>query len=923
MTSTNAPARLSDHLPRPEGSPRRPLLGLLAVIGSLALLVGVPLALVVFVGNPLPTEAPSTQWLTASVTPWLVIRVFAILLWCVWAHFVVCFVTEWRALVRGALPSRIVTGGGSQLLARQLVSGILLLSGGASLAHGVAGLGQEESTPVERGSGTAAVATESAAPDQHSASTPADATDKQSRTEALGPARKFTTVRPPQGRHHDTVWDIAQRTLGDPFRYGEIYDLNRDRIMPDGRRFADADLIHPGWQLFLPPDASGPDVEPIHDHHDNNWHGPRPNGAGRSSDTSAADRGSDPQQADSSGVDQRGSSKATSTGAPTDQGNDSPLGSLLLGGGLILAGIVRAVTARSGPFGAPDPLADRLGDAAALLRADFVDQALRSLAWQRREAGLLMPEVRFAYVDDERLVLHLVGIVPAPAAPWVASEDRQAWTLARHALSDQASEPIAAPYPSLVNVAAREGFDILLDLETAPGVVALVGNAEVARDLATAMAFDLSTHPWSDSVRVFMVGFGEHFVDAGSGRAEAFDDLDDVIDQVSHGQSGQAEVLARLGVQGVLQGRLRGESATCEPVVVFLSGSPTAAQSRRLSDLTMTGRTSFSVVCVGDTQGARWRLSVDGAGNFDAPALGINGVARRLTLDAQRRLRTMLADADRRRTDGAAEFDNSAPARVAERVAASPLTSTQFQASSVRVRLLGPVRVEAGEVDDSRRGLLTEVVVMASLHPDGIHDAVLRSSLWPRGVEGDVVRSRLVEAQDWLGPDTEGAPLLHIDPDGRIRLSARVVNDYGVLRAAAQHRGPGELDELIRAVRLASGEAFSGAGTHYHWMTFVREARQCRLLSASVARRAADLAAAQGDIDVAREALELGLVLVPNAEGLWRQLLRLHATHNPPMVDQVIDKMYSTLIGRGVKEEPETGALVGELRPDRDRAVGI
>ncbi|MGL5826024.1 MAG: hypothetical protein ACRCYU_14615, partial [Nocardioides sp.] len=262
------------------------------------------------------------------------------------------------------------------------------------------------------------------------------------------------------------------------------------------------------------------------------------------------------------------------------------------------------------------------------------------------------------------------------------------------------------------------------------------------------------------------------------------------------------------------------------------------------------------------------------------------------------------------------------------RVVARPATVAEFGAAPVRVQLLGPIEVqvgevEAGTVEDDRRRRLSEIVVMASLHPDGVHEAVLRSSLWPRGVGDDVIRARLEEVQAWLGVGADGAPLLAVAHDGRIRLSAQVASDYGVLRVAAGHRGPGELGELIGALRMATGEAFSGDGSHYHWMTFAREARKCRLLCASAARRAAELATAQGDTQLAVEALDLGLLLVPTADELWRRLLRLRATHSPSMVDQTIDKMYSAMLGRGVPEEPETAALIEQLRPDRERAVGI
>ncbi|MQA27386.1 MAG: LysM peptidoglycan-binding domain-containing protein [Micromonosporaceae bacterium] len=59
------------------------------------------------------------------------------------------------------------------------------------------------------------------------------------------------TVRP-----GDTLWDIAERELGDPFRWPEIYKLNRGQPQSTMGVLADPDLIHPGWELRLPDDAS-------------------------------------------------------------------------------------------------------------------------------------------------------------------------------------------------------------------------------------------------------------------------------------------------------------------------------------------------------------------------------------------------------------------------------------------------------------------------------------------------------------------------------------------------------------------------------------------------------------------------------------------------------------------------------------------
>ena len=67
----------------------------------------------------------------------------------------------------------------------------------------------------------------------------------------------------------DHLWGIAERFLGDGFRWSEIWKLNQQRTMTDGRTFVDPNLIYTGWQLELPQDVSNaepgslPDEEPL------------------------------------------------------------------------------------------------------------------------------------------------------------------------------------------------------------------------------------------------------------------------------------------------------------------------------------------------------------------------------------------------------------------------------------------------------------------------------------------------------------------------------------------------------------------------------------------------------------------------------------------------------------------------------------
>ncbi|WP_432049788.1 hypothetical protein [Verrucosispora sp. NA02020] len=56
------------------------------------------------------------------------------------------------------------------------------------------------------------------------------------------------------------LYQIAARTLGDGNRFREIFDLNRDRLQPDGARLTDPLVLREGWLLELPADADGPGV---------------------------------------------------------------------------------------------------------------------------------------------------------------------------------------------------------------------------------------------------------------------------------------------------------------------------------------------------------------------------------------------------------------------------------------------------------------------------------------------------------------------------------------------------------------------------------------------------------------------------------------------------------------------------------------
>ncbi|RBQ13968.1 hypothetical protein DP939_43085 [Spongiactinospora rosea] len=58
----------------------------------------------------------------------------------------------------------------------------------------------------------------------------------------------------------ETLWDIADRYLGDGKRYREIIKFNKGRVQHDGRRLTDPRTIVPGWRLAIPDKSAGKPV---------------------------------------------------------------------------------------------------------------------------------------------------------------------------------------------------------------------------------------------------------------------------------------------------------------------------------------------------------------------------------------------------------------------------------------------------------------------------------------------------------------------------------------------------------------------------------------------------------------------------------------------------------------------------------------
>jgi hypothetical protein len=222
--------------------------GTLAVLALLTLVIGVPLALLWAVGWPLPVAVPDPAAVGNAlrygmIAPATLLKALAVVVWAAWLTLTTSIAVEVAALVRGTVARALPTLGGPQQVAARLVTAVMLLS-------------TLSTRPAVAAPPPAAVPVADAAP----APVPDQRADDPSPTWEV--------------QRHDSLWTIAERTLGDGHRWREIHELNVGRRQADGTRLTAGDMtIRPGWVLRLPhgagpqPASPGERVEVEHGDH--------------------------------------------------------------------------------------------------------------------------------------------------------------------------------------------------------------------------------------------------------------------------------------------------------------------------------------------------------------------------------------------------------------------------------------------------------------------------------------------------------------------------------------------------------------------------------------------------------------------------------------------------------------------------------
>ncbi|WP_262379996.1 BTAD domain-containing putative transcriptional regulator [Nonomuraea sp. PA05] len=975
---------------------RRSFGDVLAGIGALVVLValvgGVPYALLSYVGPPVRPELLDLDVWTGKVGYSTIMAVLVLMVWGAWFQLFVCVMVEVYAGVRRVgMPARVPLSGGMQFLANKLVSAVLLLFTAGAMVVPLVKLAPTPAAPP-----VTAVAYSAPLVEQ---------------TLETPKTKKVYVVQPPHGRHHESLWEIAEKCLGDGRRYPEIYRLNQAKEQPDGTRLRMADLIRPGWVLDMPDDARNVHIVPAGQareqtlrEHPGRAHVDRPEPGERGEakhrqPEQESERTEQQEGQQGKHADRQEGKHAQQEGKRADQEDETPtdrqpvvisepqggeLTQYLAAASLAAAGLLLVLARRRREqlwrrlFGrrivrprddaAQAEIALRLGSDAPGAR--ILDVGLRMLGAELAAQRRTPPVVYGAHLSARSLDLWIHPADDDPPAPWTAADGGQIWRLPAHEgrhLPDPRTQPAAsggqassgwasssgdqegrvsssgnqtpsgrapysdsrpqldarvrparaaqsdarvraggvpqpdsglggpdaglrpggAPYPGLVSIGTDAAGRVLIDLEAAQGLINVRG-AQTTAALA-ALAVELATNLWSDRMRITLVGFGGELTAIAPGRVRAVGSLAEVLPELEASAAPRREVLT---------GRITGSPRSAHYLLSAVA--PTHEEARRLALLAR--RDTAGYVVAGEVPHATWTLEIGDDGRARIAELGFEVDAQLLP---RRHYQALI---DLFRTAGRLEGE-----AIPE---AEPLAG--LHPPAVEIRILGPVEI-AGlpPLEEGRMELATELVVYLATHVGGVHPVVLGGVLWPRGVQDMVRDATIARVAEWLGPEH-----LLTDEAGRLRLGPDVRTDWVLFRELvrrSQNDPTARAVLLEKALGLVRGPLLAARGPgRYAWLAADDLEYDVSAAVADAAHQLCELRLAHGQPDAAVAAVRAALLLAPDDEGLWRDLLRAtHATEDTVRLRAVVEGLTRRAASHsyGGAMAPETEALIEELLP--------
>jgi DNA-binding SARP family transcriptional activator len=822
---------------RPPGTPpaRELLRGLAALLVATGIVVGLPAFLWMAVGWPLPHSIPTATALRnalfhGSISDQVILNGLALLTWLAWTQFLACLIAEIRAALHGRLPNRVpLAAWGAQALAARLVAATLLL---APLTT--------PSRPTIAASPVVAKTTvtqtfDSNIAQPHHAPTPP------------GPERA-----PDQhwARHvvqpRETLWDIAERHLGDGRLWPKIFESNRDRPQPDGRHLSNPNRIYPGWVLVLPDSVRA---------------GSNGSGNQRAEPTTPPAPDTQPPTA------------AFPTEPPTstpDHGPETPYSQHVRLPSGALVGITFAT---------------------ALSAALALAWLHRRRAYRPSPPGPGMRETDPLATPAVRRTCHVARQPDDQDADQRPTAD--APISITRARKPRTERPPAPSHLRTIALGTRDGVEIPVDLAAA-GILGFAGagaHAAVRALIASALA---TGH--GDAAQIRLVGDNlaaellsqappPNGLTVAADLDTALGDLEvELVHRTRLLDGDEAPDIASFA---------EAHPAEPLPLLLLITPPPAPAFQQRLATVATLGRRlGIGAVLLGPSaDGPTIELAGDGHVDGIDPPAALPELAGAwlftLPVDEVRQVLAVIATAH-----GA----TPPPTPTAPQGEPPDQPSTQVvvmvdhaegsaEPRPVNVRLFGPMRIDAlgTEVRSGLRTKARELLSYLLLHPAGTTTDQIVDALWP-----DVDPQRGVERfRTTLGNLRSSLKLVSGQPDAaavqwtgthyRIQVDLFDCDTWqfqaALDRATREDDPAAQAAALEEAVACHRGDLLEGSGAI--WVEPSREDLRRRTIDALV--RLAELHQEADNTEAALHAIERAITLDPHAEDLYRRAMRLYA----------------------------------------------
>ena len=262
---------------------------------------------------------------------------------------------------------------------------------------------------------------------------------------------------------------------------------------------------------------------------------------------------------------------------------------------------------------------------------------LASLFARIRPADIVGVPLAMELSESEGIELLWSHINASAPLPWVAADGGWSWRLTYDPDRSIAMESPAHPLPAMVTIGARNGRQLLLNLE-AFGSVAVTGDSAAAEALVRSIAVELAANDLGADSYIHLVGFGNdtdaHF-DRVSSRSEA-----DAMEHLHAMVDAHQALLDDSGLESSFELRLSGDAQGRETTVIIVD-STQVDDSQALVEAAPADL-GVAVVSLGESVGAGATITVDAAGDATIDQLDLTFAAAQLPNETVERVSDLL-----------------------------------------------------------------------------------------------------------------------------------------------------------------------------------------------------------------------------------------------------------------------------------------